>query len=270
MAMKVKNGFRFKVGCDPEIFLVDREGKLRASCGLIGGTKETPQPIEILGEGFAVQEDNVAIEFNIPPASTKREFVDSISRTMKVLGDGINQTLGFTLDVRSAAFFPKEELFSPQAQVFGCDPDYNAWTGEMNPKPKADDPSLRSCGGHLHVGYPISEIEPKRLIKCMDLRLGVPSVVMDNGDLRKKLYGKAGAYRPKSYGAEYRTLSNFWVHHPRLSEWAWDQTAAAIEMAASDFNIDAYRKDVENAINRNDKIAAWTMIKELGLEVVHV
>lgn len=269
--MAVKNGFRFKLGCDPELFLADVNGKLKASCGLIGGSKESPQPLTALGDGFAVQEDNVAIEFNIPPASTMREFVESISKTIKVLNDGVNSSYGFILDRRSAAYFPKEELYSEAAKVFGCDPDYNAWTGEVNPKPKADDETLRSCGGHIHVGYDIANIEPKVLIKYMDLFLGVPSVIMDEGELRKQLYGKAGAYRPKSYGAEYRTLSNFWVHHPKLIEWAWKQTAVALEKARNkSINIDAYRIDIESAINKNDKNAAWTMVKELGLEVVSV
>jgi hypothetical protein len=185
----------------------------------------------------------------------------------------VNATLGFTIDYRSAAYFPKEELVSEQAKVFGCDPDFNAWTGEMNPKPQAADETLRSCGGHLHVGYPIEEIEPRRLIKFMDLFLGVPSVVMDDGDLRKQLYGKAGAYRPKHYGAEYRTLSNFWVKHPDLTAWAWRATAEAIDHARtgdSRIIIDAYRNDIETIINKNDKTSASLMCKELGIEVVHV
>ena len=267
----MSNHFRFKLGCDPEMFLADLNGGLKASCGLIGGSKEHPQPLTALGEGFAVQEDNVAIEFNIPPAPTMREFVESITKTIKVLNDGVNASYGFTLDRRSAAYFPKEELTSEAALVFGCDPDFNAWSGEVNPKPKAADETLRSCGGHIHVGYDISVVEPKTLIKYMDLFLGVPSILMDEGTLRKELYGKAGAYRPKSYGAEYRTLSNFWIHHPKLIEWAWKQTAVALEKARSNtLKIDAYRNDIESAINKNDKNAAWTMVKELGLEVVSV
>ena len=264
----VKNGFRFKLGCDPELFLVDYNGQLRASCGLIGGTKESPQPITGLGEGFAIQEDNVAVEFNIPPAETMREFVDNVHRTIKVINDGINTTLGYTIDYRSAAYFPKEELIAPAAKEFGCDPDFNAWTGQQNPKPKASDETLRSCGGHIHVGYDINRIAPAKLIKCMDLTLGVPSVVMDNGELRKQLYGKAGAHRPKSYGVEYRTLSNFWVKHPKLTEWAWMQTAEAIKLAQTEFPIDAYRHDIESVINKNDKAAAWLMVKEIGLKVI--
>lgn len=265
---------RFKLGCDPELFLSDVDGNLKAVCGKIGGTKEQPQPLPMLGDGFAVQEDNVAMEFNIPPSPTMREFVSNISRAMKVLNDGVNSSLGWHIDVRSAASFPEEELESEAAKVFGCDPDYNAWTGEQNPKPKADDPRLRSCGGHVHVGFDHPhEVDQKRLIKCMDMTLGVPSVIMDShpdAAKRRALYGKRGAYRPKVYGVEYRVLSNFWVHHPTLMEWVWRQTGEAIALSRSAFNVDAYDKDIEKAINQGKKDYAWMMVKDLGLEVVHV
>jgi hypothetical protein len=269
MADRVKY-FRFKLGCDPEMFLADVQGQLKSSCGKIGGSKIQPQPLPMLGDGYAVQEDNVAIEFNIPAAETARDFVDSISRTIKVLGDGVNASLGFHLDRRSAALFPKEELESEAARVFGCDPDYNAWTGKVNPKPKADDETLRSCGGHVHVGFDKGKIGGRRLMKMMDLFLGVPSVIMDEGDLRKQLYGKAGAYREKDYGFEYRVLSNFWIWNPKLVKWVWDQSARAIDWTVSPMDIDSEKEAIVSAINNNDKNAAMALVKKYNLEVMSV
>lgn len=267
----VKKFVPFKLGCDPELFLADYEGKLRASCGLIGGTKEAPQPIPQLGDGYAVQEDNVAIEFNIPPAGSMREFVSSVARIMKVLGDGVNTGLNFHIVDISAAEFPKEELESPAAQAFGCDPDYDAWTGEQNPKPKAKSELLRSAGGHIHIGYDKRAVEPRRVIKCLDMTQGVTSILMDhNGEKRRELYGKRGCYREKPYGVEYRTLSNFWVFNPKYTEWAWKTAAQAMDWAANDFNIDSYDKDIANAINKNDRASASLMVRELGLEVLYV
>ena len=106
------------------------------------------------------------------------------------------------------------ELEHPNAQTFGCDPDFNAWTGRKNPRPKATDKNLRSCGGHVHIGYlegKYKDLAPRSIIKACDLYMGIPAVFMDNGTLRKQLYGKAGAYRQKGYGVEYRSLSNFWI-----------------------------------------------------------
>lgn len=265
--------FRFKLGCDPELFLADIDGQLKASCGLIGGTKENPQPLTVLGDGYAVQEDNVAIEFNIPAAESRRDFIDSIAKTMKVLQDGVNNSLGFHLDQRSWAEFPKDQLESPAAKIFGCDPDYNAWTGEQNPKPKADDETLRTCGGHIHVGYDSSQVEKKRLIKFMDMLLGVPAVIMDaEGARRRELYGMPGAYRDKPYGVEYRSLSNFWVakKDPALTGWVWNQTARAMDYAISPFNIDAERDRIINTIKNNDKNEAMKMCNQFQLEILYV
>lgn len=261
---------KLMLGCDPEIFLADVNGRLKASCGLIGGTKEQPAPLP-LGDGYCVQEDNVAIEFNIPPANSVRAFQESIGKTLEFLQMSVDSMYGFKLIKSSAESFPEEELEAPAARVFGCDPDYNAWTGKRNPKPRAKDRNLRSCGGHIHVGgYSKEEIDTKHLIKCMDLFLGVPSVLMDNGELRKELYGKRGAYRDKPYGCEYRTLSNFWVFEDRLRQWAWDNTERAVQAAKSRFAVDDYDDGILSAIDNNDKNAAAELVNHLGLEVVSV
>jgi hypothetical protein len=266
----MRRKLQLTLGCDPELFLADVNGRLKASCGLIGGTKEEPLPLP-LGEGYGVQEDNVAVEFNIPPAPNAQEFVRSIGRTLDFLTATVDGMYGFHIHRSSAESFPKEELVSPASQVFGCDPDYNAWTGKKNPRPKARDRNLRSCGGHIHVGgYEKQELASDRLIKCMDLYLGVPSILMDEGELRKELYGKAGAFRDKSYGCEYRTLSNFWVFDERLRQWAWDNTERAVKAAMSQFAIDDYKDGILNAIDNNDKKIAAELVKELELEVVGV
>lgn len=261
----------FKLGCDPEIFLADRNGRLKASCGLIGGTKQAPQPLLELGDGFAIQEDNVAIEFNIPPADTQREFTDRIAKAVKYIGDNVHEHLNLHLVLdTSAASFPEDELQHPAAKEFGCDPDYNAWTGRKNPRPRAEDRNLRSCGGHVHVGYDQKLISPEYLIRLMDLHLGVPSVLMDKGELRKQLYGKAGAFRSKSYGVEYRTMSNFWIKSPRLTQWVWDSTGRAYAAADAEFPIGRYKDRILDAINNNNKDVAMSLVDELKLEVVSV
>lgn len=261
---------KIKLGCDPEAFLVTLDGQLKSSIGLIGGSKVVPRPLFELGEGYAVQEDNVAIEFNIPPAEGRSSFVDSIHRTLDFLTKTVKDQYGFEISRLSAASFPMEELTSPAALEFGCDPDFNAWTKEVNPRPAAEDKTLRSCGGHVHIGYEVGSIDPTRIIQMCDLHLGVTSVLMDHGELRKELYGKAGAFREKFYGVEYRTLSNFWIFHDRLIEWVWDNTCRAVA-AAEQFTLsDDDGVDIVNAINNNDKKMAEMLVKKFNLEVVHV
>lgn len=87
----------------------------------------------------------------------------------------------------------------------------------------------------------------------MDLHLGVPSLVLDKDTERRKLYGKAGAFRPKPYGVEYRTLSNFWIWSEENIKWAWDQTNKAIQFVQDKHKIPpSIQKDIQLAINDNN------------------
>ena len=258
-----------KLGCDPEIFLKDAIGGLIASCGRIGGSKYHPMPLPI-GDGFAVQEDNVAIEFNIPPAESSEQFVTNINNAMEYLRGMIaEQQLVFGHE--SAALFPKNQLMHPDALVFGCDPDYNAWTRKPNPRPKAADATLRSAGGHIHIGD-IGELEVDdmcTIVKLMDLYAGVPSAVMDNGILRKELYGKRGAFRAKAYGLESRTLSNFWVFDAKLVDWAWKVTSLAVDAWRNKtINPDEDDSIILAAVDHNDQAAAHHLIQKYNLLVL--
>lgn len=264
------------LGCDPEIFFVDQSQVFRSVIGKIGGSKEHPLPLTDLGDGFAVQEDNVAAEFNIPPAKNAEEFVKSVQSTLNFLIEGVRGSYGFDLSRVSAAEFPAEELANPKAQEFGCDPDFNAWTGRRNPRPKADSPYLRTAGGHIHVGYTTDVSlgkeraeHAKKIIRSMDLFLGVPSVLMDKGERRKELYGCAGAFRLKPYGVEYRTLSNFWIMSPRLCQWAWDNTLRAVQAVDAQFPVEEDRELIVNAINSNEKDMARHLVNKYKLETVY-
>jgi hypothetical protein len=131
------------------------------------------------------------------------------------------------LVVKPSALMPSEELSDPLAWQFGCDPDFNAWTEDINRSPEITIPNLRTCGGHVHVAtkelaknqqdYPL-------FVRHMDRTLGVWSMQHDTDTQRRLLYGKAGAFRPKEYGVEYRVLSNFWIASEELRRNVWDMT----------------------------------------------
>lgn len=261
------------LGSDPEIFLINTKTKqLVSSIDKIGGTKWAPRE---LGDGFAVQEDNVLAEINIPPASTPDEFVQSIQRGIKLLKEALP---GDDLDIliQASGFMPASELTDERALAFGCDPDFNAWLdGKINDSPCSDNPLLRSAGGHIHVGYNITDKEivredvDKNIVRWMDYYLGVPSILMDTDTERRKLYGKAGAFRHKSYGVEYRTLSSFWLGSEQLIKWAFNQTQEAIKRASnSDFMSDEIGKKVQRIINSTNKIAAEKFVHEHELALI--
>ena len=254
------------LGADPELFLQDASGALISAIGRIGGTKEIPRPLPI-GEGFAIQEDNVALEYNIPASDSKFAFQTNIAKAMSHISDQVaRQKLKFSN--LSAAYFTPDQLADPRALEFGCEPDYNAWrNGAKNPRPKAADKHLRTAGGHVHVGYKFTDHkEVIQFMKHMDLHLGVASVIMDQGELRKELYGKAGAFRYKPYGGEYRVLSNFWVLEPKLVDWVWEATWQALTMWQN--NQTAINEDadlIQLAINKNNKDVAWKLINKYNL-----
>jgi len=253
---------QFLIGCDPEVFIRSKKyGSYKSAVGLIGGSKSFPKQIDDLGH--AILEDNVAVEFNIRPAESFDAFRSSIHKVL----DHIRSILpGYELDKASAVSFPKEELNTPQAQEFGCEPDFDAWRNCVNNKPYAEDKNLRSAGGHIHVGSDIAKQHPIDVIRAMDLFLGVPSVAIDKGVLRRELYGKAGCYRPKVYGVEYRTLSNFWIFDDALIAWAYEGTQRALEFVQKGSVIsEADHYTIQRCINTSNGDDYASLAKTYGL-----
>lgn len=248
----------FTIGADPEFF-IKQFNKHKSAIGLIGGSKDQPRPLA--REGFAILEDNVAVEFNIAPCHNHMEFIEAIQYVMEGLQKNVLPT--YEVSTESAVLFDADQLTHPQAQEFGCEPDYNAWTKGINPRPCAADAALRSAGGHVHVGTTENPIE---VIRAMDLFLGVPSTKMDKGTLRRQLYGKAGSFRQKPYGCEYRTLSNFWIFSPDLIKWVYDQTEKAISFVNSGKVVsDEDGHLIQECINNNSGEAYEHLCKAHGL-----
>lgn len=251
------------IGADIEVFAKDKDGHHRSVAGLIGGTKETPLQVLNYPNGFALQEDNVSLEFNIPPTARKTDFTTSISYMRTKIIPKALAAHSFKMAKESSVSFVDSELTHPNALVFGCEPDYDAWRKIENKKPKAEDKNLRTAGGHIHVGSSLSFIDG---VCNMDLLLGVPSVILDDTEAsrkRRELYGKAGAMRPKPYGWEYRVLSNYWMFSDELVNWVYNQTklAASYKLGFTK----AAGKLIQSTINTGDKDAATTIIKDFGI-----
>lgn len=249
-----------RIGSDPELFLVDSSNKFISSIGLIGGSKENP--FLIRADGCAVQEDNVAVEFNIPACESVGQFIESINFNLEYLTNKVKEK-GLSLKIVPSAEFEEDQLNNPMALEFGCDPDFNAWTKRRNPRPKTANKALRSAGGHVHVGCREENINPWDMIKAMDLFLGVPSLEFDSDRKRRDLYGKAGACRIKTYGAEYRTLSNFWIKDDDMKRWVYTQTHAAADwIKKGGVLTEEDGKKIQHCINTSD----MNLMKEIRAE----
>lgn len=251
------NKVKFRAGADPEVFLVNAVGQLISCVGLVHGTKDSPMQIDGMPKGFTLQQDNVALEFGIPPAANKHEFVEYI---MRVQAAGKEFLKGLSYSSSSCEVFPADQMNTAEAHVFGCEPDFNVWTGKENPSPQPPHRFMRSAGGHVHVE---TKLPPNEVGKAMDLFLGLPSLFKDvNGAPRRALYGKAGAVRYKPYGLEYRTLSNFWVLNAAHTAWVWDATEKAVDFVSCGFTVPP---EVEAVINTNNLQRAKELMADYGV-----
>lgn len=252
------------LGADPEIF-VSNNGKLVSAYGLIGGTKDEPIKVQ---QG-AVQVDGMALEFNIDPAASEKEFISNIDTVMGIL-KGMVPEHQFEIVPVAEFGFEYIKMQPEKAKELGCNPDYDAWKEAVNPRPNGDLP-FRSAAGHLHFGFVESNDAPidvydyisycSSAVRELDFYLALPSLFYDNDTKRRELYGKAGAFRPKTYGFEYRTLSNCWLRSASLKEWAYRASVKAWEAFDNGVSLVAKYGDIQSIVNTSDKKAAEKIIK---------
>jgi len=257
------------IGADPEMFLFsESQNKFVPVCGLIGGTKSEPLPIS--DKGHFLQEDNVMAEFCIPPATSRKMFIEDIQFVKDYIAETILKPRGLIYKCVGSAIFDENDLVSEQAQEFGCDPDYDVYTFEAN-KVSRVNPLLRSAGGHIHVGYDNNNPQTSfELIKVMDLFLGLSSIILDPDTERRKLYGKAGTYRLKpKYGFEYRVLSTFWTATKELQSWAYNTTQMAIDFYNEGYSI-TNEQDIKDAINNCNVNQAFEILDEYNIYIEEI
>jgi hypothetical protein len=198
------------VGSDAEIPVQLLTGEFIPVTGLVGGTKAEPKPLAKLAKGFFVQEDGPNLEFNIPPAKSPLGFTANINTAVKACAELLPASIvlahGTSYYKLNAKFFRAIKSL----RQMGCEPDYNCWTEEENPRPE-DDGIHRVAGAHVHVGWDNPNNEDRlHLVKCLDLTASYRYHQFESLE-RKKMYGKCGAFRPKRYGVEYRSLGNWWL-----------------------------------------------------------
>lgn len=260
----------FVAGADPELMLLTPEGKLTSAIEVVPGTKEEPHKVAC----GAVQHDNVMAEFNVNPSGTDDEFVHNMREVLRELSGMIAP---LTLVARASANFPKKELQSEVAQVFGCDPDFDGWSLQMNSiDGTAGMETFRSAGGHFHIGEkeatkemlqdPYGKIE---VVKMLDIFQGIVSIAIDDDKTapkRRALYGRAGAHRPKDYGVEYRALGNFWVRSPDLVHMMYELADRAVALTLDGKSTEIIESigeaEIQRVINDSDKRAAKSIVKQ--------
>lgn len=247
----MKQAYKYTLGADPEVFVrkynprTGEKGDIIPICGLVGGTKDNPLPMSghpsrqlqalqtersPLDPGYKYQEDGVAYEFNLPPAKNSADFSTYIKRAIAYTGYLLDHH-GLVADWgRSSHRFAADELTHENANRIGCDPDWSAYAEDGSVKATARKPfkieefgTTRFTGGHVHFGYDKDLIPDHIMAALVDALVYMPLLSHDTQTDRRRFYGKAGLYRPKDYGMEYRTMSPFWLNGMQYS-WVGAQS----------------------------------------------
>lgn len=253
--------FAYKVGHDCEFFVIDRNtGGIVPVCGKLGGTKKRPLPVEGSRVGTTYQEDGVACEIGMTPTSV-HDFLSAASESFYDMNNVLNNK-GLQVAGGVANNFDIEQLrLHPQALIIGCSPDFDAHERGMK-RTGINIEAMGTCrftGGHLHFSCPLKDRERLTndtpiwaVVQMMDalaLMFSSRYSFEYQGD-RYQFYGLPGLYRPKPYGLEYRTPTNYWLWESARDGGNRDATdfinnCAAVVQACSELSGDVVRSYYE-------------------------
>ncbi|MCK5788716.1 MAG: hypothetical protein KAH32_06945 [Chlamydiia bacterium] len=234
------------LGSDPELLLTKTVGyhtMFFPIIGLIGHGKH--DPLHLDDSGFRTfQEDNVALEYTTHPTSNKKDWVQEQSMMYNkavALAESYDLKVS-TSDV--AARYAAQMLKSKQASTFGCEATWNCYTNSENRAPNTNT-VYRSAGGHVHISYDDhTEESNMELVRLLDaVYVTLPSNIINllygsHEAIRRESYGKAGEARLKSYGVEWRVLSNKWVHSPKAMAIVWGIVEKAFSLLKMGVTVD--------------------------------
>lgn len=201
--------YPFSTGSDFELALFNTTlGQYTLSEYYTSGTKSAPEYVN----GYGLQADNVSYEVAVPVSTTQQEFVQTITGGIETIQSSLPPEIELRY-IPSADYDPELLKTSENAMLFGCDPDYDAYSGDINSKPSPGEiTSTRYFGFHVHIGYQNATEETSQdIVKVLDANLLVPFLIRYGVDMeRLRLYGRPGNHRIKQYGkvdgVEYRSL----------------------------------------------------------------
>lgn len=259
-----------KIATDFELPLFNIHEK-RPECAHehITGTKEAPTPM-VHGN---IQWDNAMMECASPVYDSCHAFISGVKMLLQEAQSKLPESVVpvFT-DVMQ---YSPLQVATPQLSTFGCVPDYDAWTGEVNTAFLEGGSSFyRTAGFHLHIDTDKSRHKDEEVVKLLDLYLGVPLIIKESPTKfnRRTLYGQAGAFRSKDYGVEWRVPSPTLLKTTKLLKFIWFQAESIIN------NYETYLSTLENApqvvygdiraaINYRNKDLARSLCSHFGINL---
>ena len=244
------------IGADPEFFVSNSKGKIIPAVDMVAGDKYNPLAC-LRG---AMQVDGLALEFNIDPAASLEEFELNMKAVMRRTLMTARKNTGdkkLTISNKCINKFERSvyDDLDEKSKDLGCSVSYNR-QGAISIPDSHRESSIRVVGGHVHLGWVENgDADPTpnsvhfrdcaRLAEWMDLfvqyRLSehLKKTLSTNAYIkvsqeerqRKNRYGRWGEFRAKSYGMEYRSLSNVWIHNAELRALVYTFTQEAFATA---------------------------------------
>lgn len=205
------------IGCDPELFIQDKNYQFVAACGILPGTKQNPHKVD----GGAVQVDGLAFEFNIDPSQIEDIFEKNMKKVLSQMDEMIKKVNpDYKLVCLPFVYFDKDYFAAlpDEAKILGCDPDYDVHGNQHVPPDDLSEAPFRTAAGHVHIGW--TEGQQPHSSAHFDRCTGIayqyqndefykPKTMLEQK--RVQYYGRPGHFRPKHYGIELRSPSNRWV-----------------------------------------------------------
>lgn len=192
------------IGYDVEFFLQGRSGYIPAE-RIMSGTKGRAGAI---AQGVVGHPDNIMAEIASAAPFDHDQFASRIKHDLRKFRQHVAPV---AVCVVPGITVTNEFLSSSKlAGEVGCDIDFQ----DGEPRDAIDTSVLgnsRYAGGHLHFDTDL-DIPPDYCASVCDVMLAVTAIARgEKQGGRRGVYGLPGLYRPKPYGLEYRTMSNYWV-----------------------------------------------------------
>lgn len=217
-------------------------------CSFLPYTKKRPLDID----GNLFHKDASMFEVALRPCSTGAEIEEEWNKALAQATSML--PAGAIFDLQDSVEYTSTELRNdPYASVMGCSSSQSIYPGTV-PTPSAYRDNYRYAG--MHVSISADEFIPDEQVLALDAVLGIKSVLdweqhsTEAVIKRRKTYGRAGEFRRKPFGIEYRTLP--------ASAWRQATGDQLFELVDRALNTDVRRLvphlvDIQQAIN----LSSW-------------
>jgi hypothetical protein len=238
-------------------------------------TKENPFVVN----GGTMHHDCSLLEFTTPPCDTgenlrisyirQREYVrDQLLKTEDVrrrARDVVGETArSISLSEDTAVMFSQVDFMNqPENRELGCSPSRNAY-GSRPIRPEGYADTKRFGGTHLNISTPdTTSAEDRSLVMAVDVAFAMPHMFTcsnpDDEQLRRELYGRAGEYRRKDFGIEFRVLSSNFLYAYSIHR-VYDALEYLVECDEAYSYQHPEGVDVEGIINTMNRPAAMQVL----------